>query len=153
LNSANPGGSAFNDLAQAVLIFPEKLPIYKRKERTMVRGVPNLSIAYKMPHGGKMSFPVDPSSLIYSQLQHISGVVAPEGTQGVAISKLNLLDALIGQLNQVKRDSSPQAPTADIDALIENYRNQIEQIIAAGEAMPYIHSPSAEPGLLFSLST
>ena len=150
----------------------------------MVRGIPNISvptIGYTVPQVGKMSLPVDSSSLIYSHFEHVSGIPAPEGTQGVTISKLKLLDVLIEQLNQVKKganypppldlqrisqtsagDSNLQATrqgsssgkspdTPHFDALIENYVNQIRQARAASSAMPYIPSPSAQGGAVFSL--
>ena len=124
----------------------------------MVRGVPNISIpalAYSAAQGGKMSLPVDPVSLIYSHFEHVSGIAAPKGTQGVSITKLNLLDVLIGQLNQVNKGSTfasgPGLPDTGIDALIERYANQIKQAKAASAAMPYIPSPSAQSGALFSL--
>jgi hypothetical protein len=112
-----------------------------------------------MAQGGKTSFPVDPSSLIYSHFEHVSGVAAPEGSQGITISKLNLLDVLIGQLNKVK--SPPQtarfnATPSDLNAprfnkLIENLTSQIRQAKSASTAMPYIPSPSAQSGAVFSL--
>jgi hypothetical protein len=133
-------------------------------------------------YSGKMSLPVDPSSLLYSHFEHVSGVLAPEGTQGVSISKINLLDVLIGRLNQVKKSSStpflqgppagrtpatrnmvPPAPAerpgtvqnnvSNFDALVDNFRNQLKQAKAASEAMPYIPSPNTQPGALFSLLT
>ena len=124
----------------------------------MVRVIPNISIpaiGYAVPGGGKMSFHVDPSSLIYSHFEHVSGIAAPKGVQGVAISKLNLLDVLIGQLNQVKKGSAPafqtEAAPNNMDSLIENYRNQIRQAKSASMVMPYIPSPSAQSGAVFSL--
>ena len=142
----------------------------------MVRGIPNISIptiSYTAAQGGgKMSLPVESASLIYSHFEHVSGVPAPQGTQGVTISKLNLLDVLIGQLNQVKKSSSaisaalsperanngqPGTPNGvrggSLDALIEAYRNQIRQARAASAAMPYLPSPSAQSGAVFSLVT
>ena len=133
----------------------------------MIRGLHNISIpsiSYTMAQGRKMSFPVDPAALIYSHFEHVSGTAAPQGTYGVAISKLNLIDVLIGQLNQIKKSSpSPAlaAPTGrpdvsqqnapQLDALIEAYGNQIRQAKAASAAMPYIPSPSAQSGAVFSL--
>ena len=133
----------------------------------MLRGIPNISIpnlSYSAAHSGKMSLPVDPASLIYSHFEHVSGVAAPKGTQGVAISKLNLLDVLIGQLNQVRRGGAVRSPGTRIpsevhkalpekrlDVLIENLGNQIRQAKAASAAMPYIPSPSAQSGAVFSL--
>ena len=131
----------------------------------MVHAIPNISVPpinYAMAQGGKMSLPVDPSSLIYSHFEHVSGIAAPEGIQGVAISKLNLLDVLIGQLNQVKRGGAVLAPVssdkgspqpAKMDALIDNYMKQIRQAKSASAAMPYIPSPSAQSGAVFSLVT
>ena len=123
----------------------------------MVRGIPSISIAYSMPHSGKMSFPVDSSSLIYSYFKHVSGVPAAEGIQGITINKLNLLDALIDQLNRIKQSgvstSMPEGvDTRYIDALIEGYRKQIEQAKAASEAMPYIPAPSAQPGAVLNVT-
>ena len=121
----------------------------------MVLGIQNISmpdIGLAMAQSGKMSLPVDPASLIYSNFEHVSGIPAPDGTQGVTISKLNLLDVLIGQLNQVKKAAVAVPPVSgNVDSLIENYMNQIRQAKAA--AMPYNLSPDAQPGALFSIIT
>ena len=136
----------------------------------MVRGISNISlptVSHTLTPGGKMSLPVDSSSLIYSHFEHVSGTPAPKGSQGVSISKLNLLDVLIGQINQIKNNSAAisHIPAerkeagyldagrldARIDALIEAYKNEIRQAKAASEAMPYIPSPSAQSGAVFSL--
>ena len=129
----------------------------------MIRGIQNVTIPavnYATAQSGKMSLPVDSSSLIYSHFEHVSGIPAPKGTQGVTISKLNLLDVLIEQLNQVKRTGSipvarpantAEIPEKSLDSLIETYKNQVKQAKAASAAMPYIQSPSAQSGALFSL--
>lgn len=128
----------------------------------MVRGVPNISIAYTLPHNGRLSLPVDSSSLIYSQLKHVSGVPAPEGAAAVTLNKLNLLDALIGQLNQINRGGGSPAfaeglgaennHATYIDALIDNYQRQVALANASSATMPYIPSPSAAPGVLFNVT-
>ena len=124
----------------------------------MVRAMSNIfvpSISHSVAQGGRMSFAVDRSSLIYSNFRYVSGVPAPEGTQGVAISKLSLLDALIAQIKQIKRGTQEPAPGTtpeQLDALIEDYKNQIRQVQAASEAMPYIQSPSLQPGAVVSLT-
>ena len=142
----------------------------------MVHGIPNISIpdiAYTMAQGYKMSLPVDSSSLIYSNFQHVSGIPAPEGTQGVSISKLNLLDVLIEQINQIGKDDagtripenrfietkagrltasgSDLTPFDSFDALLESFRNQILEAKEASAAMPYLPSPNAQAGAVFSL--
>ena len=131
----------------------------------MVRGIPNSSVPainYAIAQGGKMSLPVDPASLIYSHFEHVSGIAAPKGTQGVAISKLNLLDVLIGQLNQIKKGGAALSPVqgtpngvkgaSSFAALIENFSSQIRQAKAASAAMPYLPSPSAHSGAVFSVT-
>jgi hypothetical protein len=102
-----------------------------------------------------MSLPVSPSSYIYSHFKHVSGVPAPEGTRGVAITKLKVLDVLIEQLGQIKKQPDFKLDTKpsneQIDALIEKYEGQIKAARAANTAMPYIPAPQAPAGALFSL--
>ena len=125
----------------------------------MVHGIPNISvptIGYPVVQGAKMALPVEPSSLIYSHFEHVSGIAAPKGTQGVTISKLNLLDVLIGQLNQVNRGKTALPPAAvvpaeQMDSLIKAYSEQLRQVKAASANMPYIPSPSAQSGSIFSI--
>ena len=138
----------------------------------MVRGIPSISIpnlSYSIAHSGKMSLPVDSSALVYSHFEHVSGVAAPKGTQGVSINHLHLLDVLISQVNQIKsgaisqRETVPAASANNaqinashfngeyVDALIESYTNQISQAKASSEAMPYIPSPEAQSGAVFNL--
>ena len=129
----------------------------------MVRGAPYIfypSLNYSTASSRKMALPVDPSALIYSHFEHVSGIAAPKGTDGVAISRLNLLDVLIGQLNKLKKGSVTQAVInqatkpgrqGNVDALIENFRNQIKQAGAASAAMPYKPSPGAQGGAIFSI--
>jgi len=125
----------------------------------MVGGVSSINIptlSYTSGQYGKMALPVDSSWLIYSHFEHVSGIPAPDGTQGISISKLNLLDVLIGMINQINKTPASHTPanlnpTADVDALIENMQNIIRQAQAASEAIPYSPSPNADTGMLFSL--
>ena len=134
----------------------------------MVRGISNISISAIISNasqGGKMSLPVDPSRLIYSNFEHVSGIAAPEGSQGITISRLKIIDVLIGQINQIRRDAInnqsnrfnqlnqlPLDSPENMDALIQNLENQIRQAKTASEAMPYIPSPSAPSGVVFNLT-
>ena len=90
------------------------------------------SIGYALSAGeGRMSLPVSPSSYIYSHFKNVSGTPAPEGTQGVNITRLKILDTLIEQLNRIKNQASPffadsAASEEDrLSALIEHYQRQI----------------------------
>ncbi|MDR3342943.1 MAG: hypothetical protein LBT14_09210 [Treponema sp.] len=105
--------------------------------------------------GNKMAFPVSPANYIYSHFEHVSGVPAPEGVRGVAISKLKILDVLIEQLSKIKKQGEPVmglgGPLSDdrIDALIEQYEHQIRQSKAV--AIPYMTVPEAPTGAVFNL--
>jgi hypothetical protein len=104
-----------------------------------------------------MTLPVAPASVIYSHFKHVSGVAAPEGSRGVTINKLKILDVLIEQLAQIKKNPEPSAGSgmspsdSRIDALIEQYENQIRQARAASAAMPYSPAPPAPAGAVFNL--
>jgi hypothetical protein len=118
---------------------------------------PSIGYAISASGGGRMSLPVSPASYIYSHFKHVSGVPAPEGTQGVAISKLKILDVLIEQLSQMKKrtDVSPaEAGSVSedrINALIDQYEQQIRQASAASAAMPY-PAPQVATGALLNLT-
>ena len=127
----------------------------------MIRGIDNVSVPaidYSMVQGSKMSLPVNSSSLVYSYFEHVSGIPAPQGTEGVSIRKLHLLDVLIEQVNKV--NSGRVVPTAapamhenSFDALVENYKAQIRQAKEDSALMPYLPSPSAPSGAIFSIVT
>ncbi|GHU82241.1 hypothetical protein FACS189468_6230 [Spirochaetia bacterium] len=118
--------------------------------------LPSIGYAIGVSGGGRMSLPVAPANYIYSHFKHVSGVPAPEGVRGVAINKLKVLDVLIEQLSQIKRRPEPAFndtnPTDErVDAMIQQYENQIRQAQAASAAMPYNPRPAAPLGAVFSL--
>jgi hypothetical protein len=130
----------------------------------MVRGVipnnyiPDAGSAAGASSGRKLSLPVEPGALIYSYLKNVSGIPAPEGSSGITISKLNMLDVLIEQMNKIKKPAVAQAgPNAlgksgKLDAMVEAYKTQFRQARAANEAMPYNPPPQAPAGALLRIS-
>ncbi|MDR3275956.1 MAG: hypothetical protein LBT11_01895 [Treponema sp.] len=117
-------------------------------------GLAGISYAVSMSQGGKTSLPVSPANLIYAHFEHVSGVPAPEGSQGVSISKLKVLDVLIEQLSQIKkRPELAQSPESmsegQVEALIAQYETQIRSIRAM--ALPYA-VPEAPAAAVFSLN-
>ena len=125
----------------------------------MVRGIANApipAVEYSMVHGSKTSLPVEPSSLVYSHFEHVSGIPAPQGSQGVSISKLHLLNVLIEHTNKLSNGRAiPMALVGNSDniisALAEGNRNLALQAKEASVTMPYIQSPSSSSGVLFSI--
>ncbi len=114
--------------------------------------------SYVLSHGvqqTRLAIPVAPSNFIYSQFKHVAGFPAPEGVQGVTISKLKILDVLIDRLSQLKTKNLPQAPEIQamtdgrIDALIYQYEKEISS--AAAASTPYKAAPAAPAGVLFNL--
>ena len=117
---------------------------------------PSIVYAMNAAQDGRMSLPVSPSVYIYSHFKHVTGVPAPEGTQGVNISKLKILDTLIEQLTRMKKQpagflgiESGEGAEKRIDALIEQYQKQIQAAQAA--SAPFVSNTPAT-GALFSIS-
>ena len=115
---------------------------------------PSIGYAISAAAGGRMSIPVAPSQMIYSHFKHISGTPAPEGTTGVNISKLKILNTLIDHLQKMKNQ-----PTIDtgalnekdekkINMLIEQYQQQIKVVQSSSIYTP---APPAT-GLLFNIA-
>ena len=117
--------------------------------------LPNYGYAITASSSGRMSLPVSPANYIYSQFKHVGGIPAPEGTNGVTITKLKILDVMIEQLNQMKKQ--PEFNTQDlsdgqIDAMISQYEGLIKSARAANAVMPYAPAPQAPLGILFDIA-
>ena len=120
--------------------------------------IPNVGYVLNASVGGKLALPVEPVNLVYSHFKHVSGTPAPEGIQGVNITKLRILDTMIEQLSRMKSrqmaDDSNQSLPIDgnnekrLDALIEHYQSQIKTAHSAA-----VYTPAAPAaGALFSIA-
>jgi hypothetical protein len=120
---------------------------------------PSIGYAISASQGGRMSVPVSPSSYIYSQFKHISGVPAPEGVSGVNINKLKIIDTLIEQISRMKKQPEPsfnidteeQNSEMQINALIEQYHDQVRTIQASNASNPYAQI-APFTGAIFSIA-
>jgi len=115
---------------------------------------PSVGYAISASGAGRTSLPVAPGLVIYSHFKHVSGIPAPEGTQGVNISKLKILDTLIEQLSKMKSRENMEFGNLDgtdeerINILIEQYQKQIK----AAQAAP-VYTPAAPAtGMLFNIA-
>ena len=100
---------------------------------------------------GKLYVPVSKSVLLYSHFDHVSGVAASSGQNGVSISKLRILNSLIEHMSAIKNEAPKtvnEVSPERADALIKNYQQQLQQALQT----PYILS-GAQPmaGDLFSI--
>ena len=119
---------------------------------------PTIGYAISASQTGRMSVPVSPSSYIYSHFKHVSGVPAPDGA-GVNIDRLKILDTLIEQLSQMKKQPEISIKTRElnfsneeqnISALIEQYHEQIRMIQEHRSKSPYAPTPPLT-GAVFSI--
>ena len=101
---------------------------------------------------GKLYVPVSKSALLYSHFDHVSGVAARSGQEGVSISKIRILNSLIDRLSAIK--NQPKESVTDISddqarVLIDQYQKQIQQTVAQ---QPYVLA-GAKPqaGALFAI--
>jgi hypothetical protein len=115
---------------------------------------PSIGYAISEASKGRLSLPVSPGMVIYSHFKHVSGTPAPEGVQGVNISRLKILDTLIEQLSRMK--NQPMADFGNLDgsdekrinALIEQFQSQIKATQSVG-----LYAPAAPTaGALFNLT-
>jgi hypothetical protein len=126
----------------------------------MVSSINNLNpYSYQITSGGasgKLYVPVNPAAVIYAQFNHISGIAAKQGQQGVSISKINILNSLIENLSRIKAQKMPNDTSAlsdsQVDVLIKNYQKQIQQSVQAAQTTPYMLAGAMpETGSLFTL--
>ena len=104
----------------------------------MTSAIGNYSNAYSYSGAigdaaGKLYVPVSRSALLYSHFDHVSGVAAGNGQQGVSISKIRILNSLIDRLSTIKNE--PKQSVTDISddqaqVLIEQYQKQLQQTVA-----------------------
>ena len=115
---------------------------------------PSIGYAITASQTGKASLPVSPGLVIYSQLKHVTGTPAPEGTQGVNISKLRIIDALIEQLSKIKNQDNVDFGNLNgndeqrMDALIEHFQKQIKTAQSASIYTPIMPAT----GVLFNIA-
>lgn len=107
--------------------------------------------------GGKLYVPVNPSSVVYAQFDHISGFAAKANQNGVSVSKIQILNSLINQLVSMKNTPKLQPDltmTGDqMDAMIQNYQGQIQATMQMAQATGYgTAGVMPQAGTLFSVS-
>ncbi len=92
---------------------------------------------------GKLYVPVNPSAVIYSQFDHISGVASPNPERGVSVSKIQILNSLLNQLismrgqSKVKIEDDGSLSEDQMQNLIQNYQSQIQHEIEKSRESGY----------------
>lgn len=127
----------------------------------MVSNISNVNIfSYSSTtvNSGKVRVPVQPNLVIYSQLEHISGVAAQKNQRGINITKIQILNTLIDRLTSAKQN--PMQTSMDgiteekqIDALIRNFSDQVQLAVSAAESTIFaVPTIPAQTGALFSIA-
>lgn len=110
--------------------------------------------------GGSLAVPVTPSAVIYTQFNHIHGIAARAGQEGIPVSRLKILNTLIDQLVTMNKESvisKAQAAALDDDTqddLIKIYQKKIQDNLAkASQPNTYgFAGVMPEPGAMFSFN-
>lgn len=141
------------------LIFP--LSDKEFREDGMVSNISNVNVfSYSSIAGssGKVKVPVQPHLVIYSQLEHISGVAAQQNQRGININKIQILNTLIDRLTSAKQNPTPSAiedvsDIKQIDALIKNLSDQVQLAVSAAESTIFsVPTIPAQTGAVFSVA-
>lgn len=100
---------------------------------------------------GKLYVPVSKSALMYSHFEHVSGVAAKPGQNGVSINRLSILNSLIERVSAIKNEkvnSVNDANPQQIEKMIASYQKELKSALnntyALSGARPI-------PGELFSI--
>ncbi len=106
---------------------------------------------------GKLYVTVKPSQVLYSQFEHVSGVASSNNNSGVSVTKIQILNSLIERLAKLKSDPLKQDMPGDLsddqlDAMINDYQNQITTAVQTAKANPFaLTGLSAGTGQLFNM--
>ena len=96
--------------------------------------ISSLQLARFTKSGHRVSVPVRPSQTVFAQFRYISGQPAASGQNTVPLSRVQLLNSLIDNLQRIKQTSSYKAQTINAspertDALIKQYAAELHQVI------------------------
>lgn len=100
--------------------------------------------------GNRMFVPVKPAQTVYAQYRHISGTPASGGQRTVPLSRVQLLNSLISNLQKIKK-STPEtsAENNQADMLIQQYARELHQAV---KSVPASFGTGSSAGMVFSLS-
>lgn len=108
---------------------------------------------------GKLYVPVSPSSVIYAQFDHISGVPVKGSQRGVSVSKIQILNTLIENLSKIRANAKTNPVVKEnelsdrqLDVLIKSFQDQIKQTVKNASVVPYsLAGVKPQAGSLFSI--
>ena len=119
--------------------------------------ISSLQITRFSRSGHRMSVPVRPSQTVYAQYRHISGTPASTGQRTVPLSRVQILNSLIENLQKMKSNPGYRPEIAKIsperaDALIQQYATELHQAMKSTSAAFGTLGSTAGAGMVFSLT-
>ena len=76
-------------------------------------------------NAGKLYIPVNKTALMYSHFEHVSGVAAGSGQNGVSINRLRILNSLIERVSALKNEKPATVKSLgsnEIEKMIQAYQ-------------------------------
>ncbi|MDR2510759.1 MAG: hypothetical protein LBC77_08970 [Spirochaetaceae bacterium] len=64
-----------------------------------------IGFSFAAARGSRATVPVQAANYIYSHFRHVSGVPAPDGLRGFAVTRLKILDSMIERISQAERNA------------------------------------------------
>lgn len=109
---------------------------------------------------GSLAVPVSPSAVIYTQFNHIQGIAARSGQEGIPVSRLKILNTLIEQLvrmnknNVISKEQAAKLDEETQDDLIKIYQQKLQESLAkASQPNTYGFAGNMpQPGDMFSFT-
>jgi hypothetical protein len=119
--------------------------------------ISSLQIARFSRSGHRVSVPVRPSQTVFAQYRYISGTPASSGQRTVPLSRLQLLNSLINNLQKMKTDAVYDSGAAGssperTDALIKQYAAELHQAMKSVPESFGTLGGSAEAGMVFNIA-
>ena len=96
--------------------------------------------SYFASASGHLSVPVSPSAVVYTQLDYVRGTPSDTPAQGVSLSKVHILNALIQQLVNMKKDpfissdELDESSDEEKDQMIKQLQQEIKSAVSAASA-------------------
>ena len=114
---------------------------------------------YVVQGSGKLYVPVNSHYVGYAQFDHVSGISAQRGQQGVPLNKLSILNTLIDRFLSVKNSNAQVISKEEVagltdsqlDAMIENVQAQMKTAVQSATYGSYaLAGAMPQAGAVFS---
>ncbi len=102
-------------------------------------------------NAGKLYIPVNKTALMYSHFEHVSGVAAGSGQNGVSINRLRILNSLIERVSALKNEKPATVKSLgsnEIEKMIQAYQKEMKTAMKNTYALSGVRPL---PGELFSI--